>query len=81
MDLQGPLVADRDLGTGRHVAAVTHVLRKAAIDAARRRLAPANAIGNGIEDSEVFGMIHHKLAAKLKRILASRVRKLVHEAL
>jgi hypothetical protein len=47
---------------------------------AARLLTPANALGNGIEDSEVFGMIHHELAAKLERILASRVRKLVHEA-
>ena len=37
-------------------------------------------LGNGIEDGEVFGMIHHELAAKLERILTRRVRKLVHEA-
>src|SRR3954447_16378032 len=80
MDLQSPFAADRDFGAGGDITAETHLLRKTAINAARRRLAPANVLGNGIEDSKVLGMIRHELATKLERVLAGRVRKLIHEA-
>src|SRR5436190_735025 len=42
-------LVDRDLGTGRDVAAVAHVLGEAAIDALRRRLAPTGTFGHRVE--------------------------------
>jgi len=68
VDLNCTLV-DRDLGTGCDIAAVAHVLGEAAVDALRRRLAPARTLGHGIEHREVLGMVGHQLAAELERIL------------
>ena len=75
-----PSLADRDLGAGRDVAAVAHVLGEAAEDALRRRLAPAGLLGDRVEHGEVLGMVRHQLAPELERILAGRMGQLVHEA-
>ena len=56
VDLQR-VAADRDLGAGGDVAAVAHVLREAAEDAGRRRLAPAGALGHRIEHREMLRMV------------------------
>ena len=56
------------------------MLRDAAIDALRRRLAPADLLGDGIEHGEMLGMLRHQLAPEFERVLAGRMRQLVHEA-
>ena len=79
MNLQIALGTDGDFGCGSDVAAVAHVLRDAAEDAARRGLAPADLLGDGVEHAEVLGMVRHQLAAELERILAGRQREFIHE--
>ena len=74
-------VADRDLGDGGRVAAVTHELRNAAMDAGGERLAPVALLRRGVEHGEMLGMLSHERAAELERVLAGRPRHLVHEAL
>jgi hypothetical protein len=56
------------------------MLREAAEDALRRRLAPADLLGDRVEHGEVLRMLRHQLAAEFERILAGRMRQLVHEA-
>src|SRR2546428_210502 len=51
----------RDLGGGRHVAAIAHLLGEAAEDALRRRLAPTDALGDRVEHAEMLGMVRHQL--------------------
>src|SRR6266436_5549063 len=55
------------------------MLRDAAIDTLRRRFAPADLVGNGIEYRKVLRMLRHQLAPELERILADRMRQFVHE--
>src|SRR5436190_5271543 len=82
MDLQLAAVAHRYLGCGGDVAAIAHVLGNAAMDASRRRrLAPADLVGHGIEHGQVLGMVGHHLAAELEGILAGRLGELVDEGL
>src|SRR5437660_539243 len=50
---------DRDLGACRHVAVERHHLRQPAVDALRRRLAPARLLGHRIEHGEVARMLAH----------------------
>ena len=49
--------------------------------ALRRRLAPADLLGHGIEHAEVARMLAHQLAPELELVLADRLGQLVHEAL
>src|SRR5262245_31424885 len=44
------------------------------------RPTPISLLRSRIEDGEVLGMLAHERAAELERILASRLRHLVHEA-
>ena len=65
----------------RDVAVERHHLRQAAIDALRRRLAPARALGHRVQHGEVLRVLGHQLAPELERVLAGGLRQLVHEAL
>ena len=50
------------------------------IDALRRRRSPADLLGHGIEHGKVLRILGHQLAPEFERILADRMRQLVHEA-
>ena len=56
-------------------------MREPAVDALRRGLAPADALGDGIEHREIARVVGHQLAPELELILADRLGQLVHEAL
>ena len=75
------LVAHRQLGDGRRVAAISHELRDAAMHARGQRLAPARLVRRRIQDGQVLRMAGHQGAAELERVLPCRARHLVHEAL
>src|SRR5262245_53299650 len=79
MDLDGALVAHRDLRARCHVAAIAHVLGDPTEDPLRRRVVPPRLFSDCIEHGAMLGMIGHQLAAELQRILANRMRKLIHE--
>src|SRR5882672_7687074 len=74
-------VAHRDFAGRGDEAVEAMQVRKAAIDAAGRWLAPADLIGHRVQHAQIPWMFRHKLAPELERILAGRVRELVHEAL
>ena len=71
----------RDLGSRRDVAVERLHLRQPAKSALRRRLAPADPLGHGVQHAEVPRVARHELAPELERILAGRLGELVHEAL
>ena len=74
-------VGDRHFRARGHVAVERHHLGEAAIDAFRRRLAPAGLVGDRVQHGQVLRMVGHQLPAELERILAGGVREFVHEAL
>ena len=80
MHLDLAAVGHRDFGGAGDIAAVAHDLRDAAIDALRRRLAPADLLGDGIEHGKVLWMLRHQLAPELHGVLPDRMRQLIHEA-
>src|SRR5712692_1673085 len=73
-------VSDRDLaGRGDEAVEGLH-LRQPAVDAARRGLRPADALGHGVQHGQVPRVVRHQLASEFDGILAGRLRQLVHEA-
>ena len=79
--LSAPLSLTETSAQRRDVAAEAHRLREAAVDALRRRLAPADTLGDGVQHGQVLRMPRHQLAPQRERILPGRVRDLVDEAL
>src|SRR5581483_12152607 len=69
MDLHLVAVAHRDLGRACHVAIEGLEVREAAIDAFRRRLAPADLLGHRVQHTERARALAEKLAPELERIL------------
>ena len=59
---------------------LTHVLCEAAMKTPWARFAPADALGDRIEDRQMLGVIRQQLAAELERVLADRMGELIHEA-
>src|SRR6266853_434038 len=80
VDFYVTISADRDLGACRHIAAVSHMLRQPAKHALWGRLAPTRSFSDSVQNGEMLRMVRHQLATELKRILAGRMGKLIHEA-
>src|SRR5258708_193457 len=80
MHLDLVAVGDRDFGGAGDIAGIAHVLGDAAEHTLRRRLAPADFLGDGIEHGKMFWMLRHQLAAEFDRILSGPKRPPIHEA-
>ena len=79
MHLDLVAVGDRDFGRPCDITGIAHMLRDAAKHALRRRLVPADLLGDGIEHGQMLRMLGHQLAPERDRILAHRMRQFVHE--
>src|SRR6267143_2179731 len=74
-------VLDRDLAGRSDEAVEAMQVRKAAIDAAGRGLAPADLLSDRVQHAEVPRVLRHQLAPEFERVLARGFRQLVHKAL
>src|SRR5437773_4780254 len=69
-------VLDRDLARRGDEAVEAMQMRKAAIDAARRGLAPADPLGHRVQHPEIPRVLRHELAPEFERVLARGFREL-----
>src|SRR5215475_4022922 len=81
MDFEFPTITDGNLGCPCAVAAVPHELGDAAMQTGGRRRSPADAIGYGVENGEVFRAVGQQLAPKLERVFARSMGDFVDEGL